>query len=349
MSSTQTTQSSAGPALLPLADGYGRVATDLRVSLTDRCNLRCSYCMPAEGLDWLPHDDVLTDDEVVRLIRIGVERLGIQEVRFTGGEPLVRRGLVDIVRRTREAGPELEISLTTNALGLARNAGALAQAGLDRINASLDTVRADTFATITRRDRLDDVLAGLSAAKEAGLGPVKINAVLLRGHNEDQAAELLRWSIGHGYHLRFIEQMPLDAQHDWSRAQMITAAEILERLSAEFALRPASEPRGSAPAELFEVEGHEVEGRPATVGVIASVTRPFCGDCNRVRLTADGQVRNCLFAREESDLRTALRDGAGDAELADRWVVAMRGKRPGHGIDDESFLQPDRPMSAIGG
>ncbi len=349
MSTTQTSQPSDRPALLPLADTYGRVATDLRVSLTDRCNLRCSYCMPAEGLDWLPSDDVLTDDEVVRLIRIGVERLGIEEVRFTGGEPLVRRGIVDIVRRTREVGPDLEISLTTNALGLSRTAGALASAGLDRINASLDTVRQETFATITRRDRLDDVLVGLSAAKAAGLGPVKINAVLLRGHNDDQAAELLRWSIEHGYHLRFIEQMPLDAQHDWSRAAMITAAEILQRLSAEFSLRPAAEPRGSAPAELFEVVGQQIEDTPATVGVIASVTRPFCGDCNRVRLTADGQVRNCLFAREESDLRAALRDGADDAELADRWVVAMRGKRPGHGIDDESFLQPDRPMSAIGG
>ena len=328
----------------PLEDRYGRVATDLRVSLTDRCNLRCSYCMPAEGLDWLPGEDVLTDDEVVRLIRIGVERLGIREVRFTGGEPLVRRGLVDIVRRTREIDPALELSLTTNALGLARTATALKAAGLDRVNVSLDTIRPDTFHTITRRDRLPDVIAGLEAARAAGLTPVKINAVLLRGHNDDQAPELLRWAIAHGYDLRFIEQMPLDAQHGWSRAEMVTADEIFEHLEREFVLSPASEPRGSAPAELFEVDGG-----PATVGVIASVTRPFCGDCDRVRLTADGQVRNCLFAREESDLRAALRGGADDAELAERWVVAMRGKRAGHGIDDPSFLQPDRPMSAIGG
>ncbi|HET7432553.1 MAG TPA: GTP 3',8-cyclase MoaA [Nocardioides sp.] len=327
-----------------LADRFGRVATDLRVSLTDRCNLRCSYCMPAEGLDWLPTDDVLTDDEVVRLVRIGVELLGIREVRFTGGEPLVRRGLVDIVRRTREAGPDLELSLTTNALGLQRTAASLKEAGLDRVNVSLDTIRPETFHTITRRDRLDDVLAGLAAAYDAGLGPVKVNAVLLRGVNDDQAAELLRWAIDHDYHLRFIEQMPLDAQHDWSRAEMVTADEIFAHLEREFVLTPAAEPRGSAPAELFTVGGG-----PGTVGVIASVTRPFCGDCDRVRLTADGQVRNCLFAREESDLRTAMRAGATDQEIADRWVIAMAGKLPGHGIDDPTFLQPDRPMSAIGG
>ncbi|WP_206051499.1 GTP 3',8-cyclase MoaA [Nocardioides ferulae] len=327
-----------------LEDRYGRVASDLRVSLTDRCNLRCSYCMPPEGLDWLPDDSVLTDDEVVRLIGIGVRQLGIREVRFTGGEPLVRRGLVDIVRRTREVGPEVEISLTTNALGLTRTARGLAEAGLDRVNVSLDTVRAETFAAITRRDRLGDVVDGLAAAHEAGLGPVKVNAVLLRGLNHDQGPELLRWCLARGYQLRFIEQMPLDAQHGWSRETMITADEILAGLEREFDLAPATEPRGSAPAELFLVDGG-----PATVGVIGSVTRPFCGDCDRVRLTADGQVRNCLFAREESDLRGALRAGASDDEIAERWVVAMRGKAAGHGIDDPTFLQPDRPMSAIGG
>jgi cyclic pyranopterin phosphate synthase len=320
------------------------VATDLRVSLTDRCNLRCSYCMPAEGLDWLPGEDILTDDEVVRLIGIGVRRLGIREVRFTGGEPLVRRGLVDIVRRTKEIDRTLELSLTTNALGLARTAGALESAGLDRVNVSLDTVRPDTFRTITRRDRFHDVVEGLAAAREAGLSPIKINAVLLRGINDEEGPELLRWCVEHGYELRFIEQMPLDAQHGWSRAEMVTAEEIFAHLEREFVLTPVDEPRGSAPAELFHVDGG-----PATVGVIASVTRPFCGDCDRVRLTADGQVRNCLFAREESDLRAALRAGASDDELAERWVVAMRGKRAGHGIDDPTFLQPDRPMSAIGG
>lgn len=327
-----------------LVDSFGRTATDLRVSLTDRCNLRCSYCMPAEGLAWLPHDETLTDDEVVRLVGIGVQQLGIQEVRFTGGEPLVRRGLVDIVRRTKQLRPSPETSLTTNALGLARTAAALAEAGLDRVNVSLDTIRRDQFEEITRRDRLGDVIEGLEAAKVAGMGPVKVNAVLLRGINDDHAPELLRWCIEQGYELRFIEQMPLDAQHQWRRDTMVTAEEIFETLRADFLLEPAEEPRGSAPAELFTVNGG-----PATVGVIASVTRPFCGDCDRVRLTADGQVRNCLFAREESDLRTSLRTGASDEEIAERWRAAMLTKRPGHGIDDVSFLQPTRSMSAIGG
>jgi cyclic pyranopterin phosphate synthase len=328
----------------PLADAYGRVATDLRVSLTDRCNLRCSYCMPAEGLDWMPSAEQLTDDEVVRLIGVAVRRLGIREVRFTGGEPLVRRGLVDIVRRTRALDDDLELSVTTNALGLERNADALARAGLNRVNISLDTLDPERFRTITRRDRLDDVLRGAKAAHNAGLTPVKINAVLLRGVNDDDACELLHWAIDHEYELRFIEQMPLDAQHDWHREQMVTADEIFAKLEREFTLTPAKEPRGSAPAELFLVDGG-----PQTVGVIASVTRPFCGDCDRVRLTADGQVRNCLFAREESDLRAAMRAGATDDELADRWLAAMATKLPGHGINDPSFLQPDRPMSAIGG
>jgi len=328
----------------PLADAYGRVATDLRVSLTDRCNLRCTYCMPEEGLDWLPLEQQLSDDEVVRLITVAVERLGVREVRFTGGEPLVRRGLTDIVRRTAALEPRPETSITTNALGLAKTAAALAEAGLDRVNVSLDTVRSETFHTITRRDRFPDVVAGLEAAQAAGLGPVKVNAVLLRGVNDDQAPELLAWCLERGYSLRFIEQMPLDAQHGWTREGMVTADEIQATLEQHYVLLPAVEPRGSAPAELFLVDGG-----PATVGIIASVTRPFCGSCDRVRLTADGQVRNCLFARDESDLRTALRAGATDQELADRWVVAMAGKLPGHGIDDPTFLQPDRPMSAIGG
>jgi cyclic pyranopterin phosphate synthase len=325
-----------------LQDRFGRVATSLRVSLTDRCNLRCTYCMPEKGLDWLTKQEVLTDDEVVRLVRIAVDLLGIREVRFTGGEPLVRRGLIDIVRRTSVLG--VETSLTTNALGLARTAAPLADAGLDRVNVSLDSIRRASFRAITRRDRLHDVLAGLAAAQDAGLGPVKVNAVLMRGANDDQAPELVRWAIEEGYQLRFIEQMPLDAERGWNREDMGTAEEILSRLNEEFSLTPAPLLRGSAPAELFTVDGG-----PATVGVIASVTRPFCGDCDRVRLTADGQVRNCLFARKESDLRTAVRGGESDDDIAARWVLAVRGKRAGHGIDDPAFLQPDRPMSSIGG
>ncbi|GAA1659380.1 GTP 3',8-cyclase MoaA [Kribbella alba] len=330
---------------LGLADNYGRVATDLRVSLTDRCNLRCTYCMPEEGLDWLAKPELLTDDEVVRLVTVAVTHLGVDEIRFTGGEPLLRRGIVDIVARTSQLRPRPQVSLTTNGIGLGRQAEALRQAGLDRVNVSLDTVRVDTFQQLTRRDRLKDVLAGLEAAHNAGLTPVKVNAVLMRGVNDDQAAELLQFCLDHQYELRFIEQMPLDAQHGWNRDTMITADEILGRLGERFGLAPVdAATRGSAPAESFTVRG----GRQ-TVGIIASVTRPFCGDCDRVRLTADGQVRDCLFARTESDLRTPLRAGADDAELADRWRRALRGKLPGHGIADPSFLQPARPMSAIGG
>jgi GTP 3',8-cyclase len=328
-----------------LADSYGRVATDLRVSLTDRCNLRCSYCMPAEGLDWLPKPEVLTDDEVIRLVRIGVERLGITEVRFTGGEPLLRRGLPDLVAATAELRPRPEISLTTNAIGLARVAVPLREAGLDRINVSLDTLRPDVFAALAKRDRLADVLAGLAAAVAAGLAPVKVNAVLMRGLNEDEAVPLLAFCLEHGYQLRFIEQMPLDAQHGWRRSDMVTADEILAALSAAVTLTPEGEQaRGSAPAETFLVNGG-----PAKVGVIGSVTRPFCGSCDRVRLTADGQVRNCLFARTESNLRDPLRAGASDDELAAQWRAAVAAKLPGHGINDPGFLQPARPMSAIGG
>jgi cyclic pyranopterin phosphate synthase len=328
-----------------LADSYGRIATDLRVSLTDKCNLRCAYCMPAEGLDWLPRPALLTGDEVVRLVRIGVERLGITEVRFTGGEPLLRRGLPAIVAHTAALRPRPEISVTTNGIGLDRLAGPLAEAGLDRVNVSLDTLRPEVFQELARRDRLGDVLRGLAAAAAAGLTPVKVNAVLMRGINDGEAAALLRFCLEHSYQLRFIEQMPLDAQHGWRRENMVTAAEILDDLSAEFTLSPDdSAARGSAPAEAFLVDGG-----PARVGIIGSVTRPFCGACDRVRLTADGQVRNCLFAQEESNLRDSMRAGAGDEELAAIWRRAVAVKLPGHGINDPGFLQPARPMSAIGG
>jgi cyclic pyranopterin phosphate synthase len=301
--------------------------------------------MPAEGLDWLPKPELLTDDEVIRLVRVAVERLGVREVRFTGGEPLLRRGLTQIVERAAALEPRPELSLTTNGIGLARLAGPLKAAGLDRVNVSLDTLRPATFGELARRDRLADVLAGLEAAAEAGLVPVKVNTVLMRGINDGEAPALLRFCLERGYELRFIEQMPLDAQHGWRRENMVTAEEILTSLSAEFVLKPDDgRERGSAPAEAFLVDGG-----PGRVGVIGSVTRPFCGSCDRVRLTADGQVRNCLFARTESDLRGPLRAGADDAELARRWRAAVAPKLPGHGIDDPSFLQPDRPMSAIGG
>ncbi|WP_229399126.1 GTP 3',8-cyclase MoaA [Micromonospora okii] len=334
----------AAPTDGGLVDRYGRVARDLRVSLTDKCNLRCTYCMPAEGLPWLAGPQLLTDDEIVRLVGVAVRLLGVTEVRFTGGEPLIRPGLAGIVAAVAALEPRPRISLTTNGLGLDRLAPALRAAGLDRVNVSLDTLDAARFARLTRRDRLADVLAGLAGAAAAGLTPIKINSVLMRGVNDDEAPALLRFALAHGYELRFIEQMPLDAQHGWDRAAMVTAEEILAALRTGFDLAPDPAERGAAPAETWLVDGG-----PARVGVIGTVTRPFCGDCDRTRLTADGQVRACLFATEESDLRGALRGGADDAELARRWRAATWGKRAGHGIDDPAFLQPARPMSAIGG
>jgi cyclic pyranopterin phosphate synthase len=336
---------------LILIDRFGRRATDLRVSLTDRCNLRCTYCMPEEGLQWLAKPALLTDEEIVRLVRVAVTLLGVREVRFTGGEPLLRPGLAGIVAACAALEPRPETSLTTNGIGLARRAGELREAGLDRINVSLDTLRPETFRALTRRDRHADVLAGLEAAAAAGLTPVKVNTVLMRGLNEDEAPELLAWCLERGYELRFIEQMPLDAQHGWRREGMVTAADILQWLGERFTLTPEpDERRGSAPAERWLVaEPGAPERTLGRVGVIASVTRPFCRACDRTRLTADGQVRNCLFATEETDLRGALRDGGSDAEIAELWRAAMWGKKAGAGIDDPSFLQPDRPMSAIGG
>jgi GTP 3',8-cyclase len=329
------------PALI---DPFGRVATDLRVSLTDRCNLRCTYCMPADGLDWLPKSEVLTNAELLRLIEIAVTRLGITDVRFTGGEPLLRKGIEEIISGAKALSPSPKVAMTTNAIGLSRRAASLQAAGLDRINVSLDTLDPHRFTEITRRDRLADVLEGLAAAASAGLTPVKVNAVLLRGVNDDEAAALLRFCLDHGYQLRFIEQMPLDPQHGWDRSQMVTASEILESLRAEFELSPSPARRGAAPAERWLVDGG-----PADVGVIASVTRPFCEACDRTRLTADGALRNCLFSQAETDLRGPLRDGAGDEELAGLWRDTMWAKLAGHQINDAGFAQPIRPMSAIGG
>jgi cyclic pyranopterin phosphate synthase len=327
-----------------LPDQFGRVARDLRLSVTDRCNLRCTYCMPAEGLPWLPKEEMLSDDELVRLVGIFV-RLGVEQVRLTGGEPLLRRTLVDLVRGISALRPRPMIAMTTNGVGLDRLAAPLADAGLDRVNVSLDTVDPDEFAALTRRDRLPDVEAGLAAAARAGLTPVKVNAVAMRGINDHSVADVLQWCLERGYELRFIEQMPLDAQHGWDGATMVTAAEIRERLGGRFRLDPLpARERGSAPAERFLVDGG-----PATVGIIASVSEPFCAACDRTRLTADGQLRNCLFSRRETDLRTPLRSGAGDEDLAALMQGEMWRKARGHGIGQPGFRQPARPMSAIGG
>jgi cyclic pyranopterin phosphate synthase len=260
---------------------------------------------------------------------------------------LLRKNLELLVGDIAALSPVPEIALTTNGIGLAARAEKLAAAGLRRINVSLDTLDPEIFAKLSRRRRLSDVLDGIAAAREAGLQPVKINTVLLRGVNDHEAFDLLQWAMAERVQLRFIEQMPLDPQHGWKRDEMITAAEIKQQLGQHVELIEDPKDaltRGSAPAELFRVAGTDY-----SVGIIASVTQPFCGACDRVRLTADGQIRNCLFARTESDLRTPLRSGASDAELAALWVAAVAGKKPGHGINDPSFLQPDRPMSAIGG
>jgi len=332
----------------PLLDTHGRVATDLRVSLTDRCNLRCRYCMPAEGLDWLPGEQLLRPNELARLIHVAVTRLGVTSVRFTGGEPLLARHLEEVVAATARLRPRPEISLTTNGVGLARRAVALAEAGLDRVNVSMDSVHRDRFAAITRRDRLHDVLAGLAAAKAAGLTPVKVNAVLDPATGREDVVELLRFCLEHGYQLRVIEQMPLDAGHEWRRDAAVSADDVLAALRPHFRLRPDPAPRGAAPAELWLVDtGPKTPA--GQFGVIASVSHAFCSTCDRTRLTADGQIRSCLFSAEETDLRGLLRTGAHDDAIAAAWRAAMWGKPAGHGINDPGFIQPDRPMSAIGG
>jgi len=343
-----TSGAADAPTRGPLLDTYGRVATDLRVSLTDRCNLRCRYCMPAAGLDWLPAEHLLLPDELARLIHIAVTRLGVTSVRFTGGEPLLARHLEGVVAATAGLRPRPEISLTTNGVGLARRAVALAEAGLDRVNVSLDSVNRNRFAAITRRDRLDDVLAGLAAAKAAGLAPVKVNAVLDPVTGREDVVDLLAFCLEHAYQLRVIEQMPLDAGHEWRRDAALSADDVLAALRPHFRLHADPAPRGSAPAELWLVDTgpHTPAGQ---FGVIASVSRAFCSTCDRTRLTADGQIRSCLFSSDETDLRGLLRTGADDDALEAAWRATMWGKPAGHGINGPDFVQPDRPMSAIGG
>ena len=332
---------------LPLVDTYGRVHRDLRVSVTDRCNLRCTYCMPPDFADWMPGEHLLSVDELMTVIEVAVEQ-GITNIRLTGGEPLLRPDVVEIVRRINDLPAPPRISLTSNGLRLAELAQPLADAGLERVNVSLDTLDRERFAKLTFRDRFDDVIAGIEAAQAASLKPLKVNTLLMRGVNEDEAVPLLRHAIANGWSLRFIEQMPLDAGGSWERAEMITVDEIHALLSAEFDLAPVPN-RGSAPAEEFIVDGG-----PATVGIIASVSKPFCAACDRLRLTADGQIRNCLFARDETDVRATLRDSTISEEerrarIAGLFASSVLAKLPGHGINDPSFIQPDRPMSAIGG
>lgn len=339
-----------------LKDKFGRVARDLRVSLTDRCNLRCTYCMPAEGLEWMATEQTLSDDETIRLITLAVTQLGIRQMRFTGGEPLLRKSLEYIIAETKklrtDEGKPPSIAMTTNGLGLDRRVHKLKEAGLDRVNISLDTIDHKRYAQLTRRDRLGGVMKAIDASIAAGLNPVKINAVVMPGINEDDIVPLAKFALRTGAQLRFIEQMPLGPREKWKRSDMVTAEEILERLSAKLDLTPAEEPRGSAPAQLWNAvlpNGSATGPLTGSIGVIASVTRPFCGDCDRTRLTTDGAVRNCLFGNSETSLRDLMRAGASDDEVMAAWAGEMWRKKPGHGMDDEGFLQPDRPMSAIGG
>lgn len=330
-----------------LVDTFGRVHRDLRVSVTDRCNLRCTYCMPSDFADWLPGDHLLSVDELIEVIEVATEN-GITGIRLTGGEPLLRPDIVEIVARINALALTPAISLTTNGIRLADMAPDLKAAGLKRVNISLDTLDRERFTKLTFRDRFDDVIAGIEAAKAAELLPVKVNAVLMRGVNDEEAIPLLRHAIAHGWSLRFIEQMPLDAGNAWERGDMVTAAQIHEMLESEFTLTPVPS-RGSAPAEEFYVDGG-----PATVGIIASVSKPFCEACDRLRLTADGQIRNCLFAREETDVRHVIRDASLStverrAHIAKLFAQSTLEKLRGHGVNDPLFIQPTRPMSAIGG
>jgi cyclic pyranopterin phosphate synthase len=326
----------------PLVDGFGRVVTDLRVSVIDRCNFRCTYCMPAEGLPWLPSDQVLSAEEIERLIRLLVS-LGVSEVKLTGGEPTVRPDLPDIVRRARGIDPSLDLSITTNGYLLDRLAAPLREAGLDRVTVSCDSLLRHRFAEMTRRDALERVLAGIRSAQDAGLRPIKVNCVVLGGTNDDEAPEFARFARETGIEVRFIEYMPLDAERAWERRKVVPSSDLRSRIEERFPLVPAGD--GSQPASRFRF----ADGAPGAVGFISSVTEPFCDTCNRVRLTADGQFRSCLFALEETDLRGAMRSGASDTQLEGLIRGAVSSKWAGHRINHPDFVRPDRSMSMIGG
>ncbi|MGH9243779.1 MAG: GTP 3',8-cyclase MoaA [Acidimicrobiales bacterium] len=324
----------------PLVDGFGRVHKDLRISITDRCNFRCTYCMPEEGLAWLPRDQLLTFEEIERLTRLLVERYAFDSVRLTGGEPTVRAHLSVLVGKL--AALDVDVALTTNGATLRLIAGDLAAAGLRRINISLDTLRADRFREVSRRDALDQVIDGIDAAVEAGLHPVKLNTVMMRGVNDDEVLDFARFGRERGVVVRFIEFMPLDAQDEWSADRVVPSEEIMSAIDSVYPLEPLA--HGHEPAEVFRYRDGGGE-----IGVIASVTEPFCGSCDRIRLTADGQLRTCLFSLDEADLRAVLRSGGSDDELAAVIERAVAGKWAGHGIGQVTFIRPHRSMSQIGG
>jgi cyclic pyranopterin phosphate synthase len=335
-----------GPARLEresLVDSFGRVATDLRVSVTDRCNFRCRYCMPPEGLPWLPKNQILSFEEIARITGVLVES-GVRSLKVTGGEPLVRRDVARLVRMLRALGDDLDISITTNGFLLADRAAELRDSGLDRVTVSCDSLIKHRFKDMTLRDALDEVLEGLRVSAELGLTPVKINTVVLKDVNEDEVVNFATMARETGYEVRFIEYMPLDAQDDWSADGVVAGAEILERISDAYELVADTDdqPEPSTPFRF-------ADGAPGRVGIIPSVTQPFCDSCNRLRLTADGALRACLFALEETDLRAPLRSGASDDDLAQLARECVEAKWAGHRIGQPDFKKPARSMSMIGG
>lgn len=325
----------------PLVDGFGRVHRDLRISVTDRCNFRCTYCMPAEGLDWMAREDLLTYEELTRVARVCVERFGFDGIRLTGGEPTVRANLPVLIEQLSALG--VDLSLTTNGTTLTNLAPTLVASGLERINISLDSLQRDRFEQITRRDELDKVLDGIDAAVSAGLAPVKINCVVMRGVNDDEIVDFARFGRERGVTVRFIEFMPLDAQGEWTNEQVVTKAEIVAAIGEVFPLEPVAERESDPAARWRYVDGG------GEFGVIPSVTEAFCESCDRVRLTADGMLRHCLFATRELDLRTLLRNGATDEDLADAITAEVGAKWAGHQINQVHFIRPSRSMSQIGG
>lgn len=326
---------------MDLIDPFGRTIRDLRISVTDRCNFRCTYCMPEEGMQWVPRSEVLTFEEIERLARIFVERFDVDGLRLTGGEPTMRAHLPVLVGKLAALG--VDLSMTTNGSTLRNMAHELREAGLRRVNVSLDTLVREKFHRMTKRDEFERVLDGIEAAKEAGFAPVKINAVIERGVNDDEIVDLARYGRDNDVEMRFIEFMPLDASGHWMNDKVVGQDEIVAALSAEFPLElvPA---RGAAPADRWRY----LDGR-GTVGVIPTVTKPFCGDCDRVRMTADGQFRTCLFATTEFDLLKMMRSGATDDQVAAEIQRAVGTKWAGHQINQVTFVKPRRSMSQIGG
>jgi cyclic pyranopterin phosphate synthase len=324
----------------PLVDSFGRVHRDLRISVTDRCNFRCTYCMPEEGMPWVPREEILTFEEIERVARVAVERFGIDSIRLTGGEPTMRAHLPVLVARLAQLG--VDLSMTTNGATLGSSAAELREAGLRRVNISLDSLQRDRFIELTRRDELDHVLEGIDAAIAAGFDPVKVNVVCMEGVNDDEIVDFAEFGRARGVQVRFIEFMPLDGGHSWKPGAVVPGERIVATIDAAHPLVPL--PRGHEPAAVWTY----ADGR-GSVGVVPSVTEPFCASCDRVRLTAEGKVRSCLFSLEETDLRSLLRGDATDDDLAGALAACVRGKWAGHGIGTVTFVQPPRSMSQIGG